>query len=94
MEDGKPRFIGLSLEEAQVQVRSWINHAEMWLDAAEEMQKALQAERLTPQEEETVQRMVKRNRKKLKAKGISPEEARAVYSRDVLARRGDDFSDL
>ena len=49
MENGKPRLSGLPLEEAQVQVRAWITQAEKWLDAIEEQQKALKAERLTPQ---------------------------------------------
>jgi hypothetical protein len=68
MEDGKPRFTGLSVEEAQVHVRAWIAQADQWLEAAEEQQKALQAERLTPREEEAVERILKRNRAKNRRK--------------------------
>jgi RNA-binding protein YlmH len=94
VDDGKPRFSGLSLEEAQVQVRTWIAQAEQWLELAEEMQKALKSERLTPQEQEKVDRMLKKARAKMKAKHISAEKARELFSKRVLDMRGEDFSDL
>jgi RNA-binding protein YlmH len=76
IENGTPRVSGLALEQAQAQVRAYIAEAEEWLTAVEEQQKAVKAERLTPREELIVKRELQKNRKKFKAKGVSPEKAR------------------
>ena len=94
MENGEPHHRGLPLEEAQTRVRGWIAEAQAWLDAVDDREAAIKAERLTPDEEKAVNRQMQKERARFKKQGISPEKAREIIAKRIRLCRGDDYSDL
>ena len=94
MEAGQPHWSGPPLQDAQAQVREFIKVAEEWLSAIEDQQESARKERLTPQEEKHVKRLL--NQKKARAvrkeKGVSYEDAWERAARYVRSLRGIDWN--
>jgi hypothetical protein len=59
---GQPRCSPGSLEDAANQVRQFIDVAEIWLSAVEDIQAAQKQSQLTPEQEKEVQRIMKKVR--------------------------------
>ena len=64
LETGQPRFLGMTVDEAQSQVRQCIDISEEWLAAIEEMQRLDSEKALTRMERKAVGDILRRAKRK------------------------------